>query len=75
MITSGYVSRIPIPAFSEIIKERLSKIGTDILQSRNRLEVSEGIKEIDDIVFNFLNISPECRKDIETFCTNLYSAV
>lgn len=75
MITSGYVSQIPIPSFSEDVKGRLSRIGTGIVQSRNRLDVSEGIKEIDKIVFDFLGISTECRQDIETFCTNLYNAV
>jgi len=70
MITSGYVSRIPITPLSEIAKRDLFQI------ARREYEVgwpnaNSALKQIDSIVYENLRISAETQKQITEFCSDL----
>lgn len=76
MITSGYVSRIPIPSFSENIKNELSQISKEAYEkkvSKNNADIY--IDKIDQIIFKYLNISDDGINEIICFTSNLLKAV
>lgn len=70
MITSGYVSRIPLIAFSSAEKRRLSAVARRAFESGSHPFESE-LAEIDDIVFAAAALSARSRTLIGNFCSDL----
>jgi len=76
MITSGYVSRIPVPVFSEEIKLQLSEIAIEAYEGKvNKYDVGNYIKKIDQIIYNYLEIDDKDIQEITYFTDNLLKAV
>jgi len=76
MITSGYVSRIPVPPFSNLIKDKLSQISKDAFEKKvKRNETQEYINKIDKIIFDYLNLEEGITNEINYFTHNLLKAV
>ncbi len=76
MITSGYVSKIPVIELSEKVKEKLGLISKAAYEEKiSPKEVSSHIKQIDEILFNELNLPKETETDIVHFTSNLQSRV
>ncbi|OHD19338.1 MAG: DNA methyltransferase [Spirochaetes bacterium GWD1_27_9] len=72
MITSGYVSRIPLLPFNEDVKNKLSQISKFAYNNKIKNDkLLESISEIDLIIFNWLNLSDNIIKHINDFCSNL----
>ena len=71
MITSGYLSRLPIINFSQDEKKGLEKIGQHVYENKiNGNLIGNFISEIDDIVFNAGSISEEKKNIVLNFCKN-----
>lgn len=76
MITSGYVSRIPVPPFSNLIKDKLSQISKEAYEKKvKRNETQEYINKIDKIIFDYLNLEEGITNEINYFTHNLLKAV
>jgi type I restriction-modification system DNA methylase subunit len=76
MITSGYVSKIPVLELSEKIKDQLSTIAKNVYKEKILAkEVGRFIKEIDMILFKELKLSKETEADIIHFASNLQTRV
>jgi len=76
MITSGYVSKIPVVSFSQEVKQVLHKLSKDAYN--NKLTPKESlliVNEIDTIVFNELKIPLVVQEEIMNFSSNLQSRV
>lgn len=73
MVTSGYVSRIPILNLSEQVKLELDIIAK--MAIRGELSEEESIAMIDNIIFEQSGISDYCKKSICDFVKNLGRAV
>ncbi|WP_300381185.1 N-6 DNA methylase [Clostridium sp.] len=72
MITSGYISRIPIIKFNKDQKERLIALGKlGYKRSKNNEDIKEVLIEIDKIINNFINLKEENIKYINNFRNNL----
>ena len=69
MVTSGYISQIPIPEFSDNLKTTLSDISSKVLNEN--LSVESAISAIDETIFEGLNFTEEVRKQIKDFAMNL----
>ncbi len=69
MITSGYASRIPIPAFSDQLKDKLSLLAQEAYKKRKSVE--SVIYEIDEIVSETLHFSSDTLNLLRTFCNDL----
>lgn len=76
MITSGYVSRIPIPKFSAEVKIQLNKIAQEAYENKvNKNDVDNYIRKIDKIIYNYLEIDDDDIHEITYFTNNLLKAV
>lgn len=73
MVTSGYVSKIPVLNLSEQVKHELDIIAK--MAIRGDLSEKESIKMIDNIVFEQSGLSDDCKKNIYIFVNNLGKAV
>ena len=73
MITSWYVSNIPIIDLSEYEKKRLWNIAKNIINGNDSQDLA--IEEIDDILFKNLQFSKEVYETIIYFSKNLKSLV
>lgn len=73
MITSGYVSRIPIINFTENERNQLEEIAMNVLSGM--LSESRAIQIIDIIVFNASKLSDNSKNKILEFVENLGKAV
>jgi len=73
MVTSGYISQIPIPEFDNLIKDELSIISKDVIN--NNLSIHNAIKIIDDLVFKYLNINENTVSKIMAFANKLSISV
>lgn len=72
MITSGYVSRIPVINISEESKLILSVIAKKAIDDRKADKDIQGyISEIDDIIFKTLNFEEDDIEKIVSFCANI----
>lgn len=72
MITSGYVSRIPIVPISHSNKKRLAKLASSAVREQIKKEdFPEAIKSIDDIVFTEAAIVKRDAKEIHSFCEHI----
>jgi hypothetical protein len=76
MVTSGYVSKIPIIDLSETIKEKLTLIAKTAYDKKvSPKEAYSYVKKIDKILFNELKFSKEIETEIIHFASNLSSRV
>ncbi len=75
MITSGYVSQIPIPRFDDETKLKLEIISKKIISNKKRKGLDEKLDLINEIVFNCLSISTETRDMILNFSKTLSKSV
>lgn len=73
MITSGYVSRIPLLSLKASQKRRLSEIARRAFESGSHPFNAE-IAAIDDVVFSAAGISAGSREFIQRFCADLLRA-
>jgi hypothetical protein len=72
MITSGYVSRIPVVYISEESKLMLSLIAKRAIEDRKTdKDIQRYISEIDDIIFKTLNFEEDDIEKIISFCANI----
>ncbi|MBE7413674.1 MAG: N-6 DNA methylase [Leptospiraceae bacterium] len=71
MITSGYLSRIPVIEFSLGEKTELARISQHVYTNKiNGNIVGKYLSEIDDIVFGAGKITDETKKIVLDFCKN-----
>lgn len=76
MITSGYVSKIPVIDLTNDSKNKLSHIAKKAFSDRvSPKDVGEVIKRIDEVLFNELNLSETTKTEILNFASNLQSRV
>lgn len=75
MVTSGYVSQIPIPDFDVETKTKLGTISKNIIENKIRKGVDEKLGWINEIVFDALSISPKTREMILNFSNTLSTSV
>ena len=72
MITSGYVSRIPIIPFSKENKVKLEELAREGIRAGTQGESCQSIiKIIDKVIANAAGFSSESVKAINKFCSNL----
>jgi len=69
MVTSGYISQVPIIPFDKHDKENLGYIARDTIEEK--LSVHEAIKKIDSIIFNKIGLSANLVEKIIDFSKNL----
>jgi N-6 DNA Methylase len=75
MITSGYVSRIPIPMLDKRTKEEIASISKDEYNSKNEQDNSNiAISKIDQLLFDQLKFSGDTIKRIVQFCVNVVAS-
>lgn len=76
MITSGYVSRIPIPQFASNIKNDLATISKIAYKKQvGKHETKEYLEKIDEIIFSALGFLEDDIKKISNFVSNLLRSV
>ncbi len=76
MITSGYVSKIPVIPFSQTTKDKLSLIAQEAYKEKVQPKDSNKyIQKIDNIVFEELDFEQSIIEDIQHFALNLQSRV
>jgi hypothetical protein len=76
MITSGYVSKIPVIQLKENTKKELGKIAKFAFLNKFTLkDIRPIIQQIDFLVFGELNLSTEIENEIIHFSSNLQSRV
>ena len=72
MVTAGYVSRIPIPNFSDVTKQELAALARTAHDRKvDRGEANLTVKAIDRLVFAELAISDQTRKTVDEFVSDL----
>lgn len=70
MVTSGYVSRIPLVELSENVKDDMTNIHNRVMD--DSLSVVEAISLIDQMIYKNCNFNKKSTDTIKTFCANLY---
>lgn len=76
MITSGYVSKIPVVKFSPTTKDKLSLIAKGAYDEKVQpKDCNKYIREIDNIVFEELGFEQSITNEIRHFALNLQSRV
>ena len=72
MITSGYVSRIPLLNFDNEAKERLSYLGCSVYDKvKNEEDINEILNEIDKVVNDTADLSNDTVAYINKFKIDL----
>jgi len=72
MITSGYVSRIPIIQLSKTTKEKLSSISREIIDRKLSKEIiANRIKKIDNIIYEDITLTKDTINRLKNFCSNI----
>ena len=71
MITSGYVSRIPIIPLPESIKIKLAAVALSAMEKKT----TYGIEQIDQIIFDYLQLNQKDIAFTQEFSSNLSKRV
>lgn len=72
MITSGYVSRIPVPEFDRSIKDQLAQLAqTAYIKAKNNETTNAEIAEISALTYENLQVSTLTRTLIAEFCLDI----
>jgi hypothetical protein len=76
MITSGYVSKIPVIKLKNESKEKLGTFAREAFNQKVSLKnIAPVIEAIDTLIFSELDLSDRVRKEILNFSANLQSRV
>ena len=70
MVTSGYVSRIPLIDLSISDKNKLTSLFANA--QRRELPINKILENIDEIIFSALKFDLDTEVEITSFCRNLY---
>ena len=73
MVTSGYISQIPVIPFSEHEKKQLNDISKNIIESK--LTIDSGIEMINSLIYYNLKLRKEVILKLEDFVHNLNKRV
>lgn len=73
MVTSGYISQLPIIPFNDREKDKLTKISKKVLNSE--MEINIAINKINAIVYNNLKLNGNIIEKIDDFALNLSKRV
>jgi hypothetical protein len=73
MVTSGYISQLPIIEFSTYEKNQLSKVSKDVISSQ--IDTESALNSINSIIYEKLKLSAELTNKIEDFVQNLSKRV
>lgn len=73
MVTSGYISQLPIIPFNDREKGKLTKISKKVLNSE--MEINIAINKINAIVYNNLKLNGSIIEKIDDFALNLSKRV
>lgn len=73
MVTSGYISQLPIIPFKEAEKVKLSEISKKVLNSKMEIELA--VNKINVIIYNNLKLDGSIIEKIEDFAQNLSKRV
>ncbi|MBS9921626.1 N-6 DNA methylase [Vibrio alginolyticus] len=73
MVTSGYVSRIPVPEFNSVQKNELSVMARKAYSESKKLGKPDGLTLncINELVYNSCKISKNTQNKINHFCENI----
>ncbi len=76
MITSGYVARVPVPAFDAGARRRLSRIAREAYEQKgDRGCAGKYIDAIDELMYAYLAMDERDVREIASFAANLLKAV
>jgi len=73
MVTSGYISQIPVIPFSSQEKIKLTEIATNILELK--LSIDAGIEMINSLIYSNLGLNKDVILKLEDFALNLNKRV
>ncbi len=73
MVTSGYISQLPIIPFNDKEKDKLTKISKKVLNSE--MEINIAVNKINVIVYNNLKLNESIIEKINDFALNLSKRV
>ena len=73
MVTSGYISQLPIIPFTNNEKKQLSILAKDVINSK--LDIQEAIKKTNIIIYKNLQLDKYIIEKIEDFASNLSKRV
>lgn len=73
MVTSGYVSNLPIIGFSQIEKKLLADISTNVRDGK--LNTKEAVNVVDEVILSKNILPSNVYAHIKTFCMNLDKSV
>ncbi|WBX70386.1 HsdM family class I SAM-dependent methyltransferase [Tenacibaculum retecalamus] len=73
MVTSGYISQLPIIPFNDKEKDKLTKISKKVLNSEMKINIA--INKINAIVYNNLKLNESIIEKIDDFALNLSKRV
>lgn len=73
MITSGYVSRLPVPNLSTLHKDELSSLSKLAYSSAksNSSDMLSIVNEINKKLYEILKVLPDTQNEINDFCKNI----
>jgi hypothetical protein len=75
MVTSGYVSRLPVPEFSKSVRNKLAATAREAFQARPSPEVAESyVTRCDRMIEKVLGFSAEVSEGLKQFKRNLIKA-
>lgn len=75
MITSGYVSRIPVPSIRTTVFGDIAELSKAEYEAKSETDDSTGtIKEIDSLLFEELGYSSDTIEKIKGFCSDVVSS-
>ncbi len=76
MITSGYVSKIPVVELRNETKEKLARIAQEAFNHKvSPKNIASIVQSIDELIFDELDLSEEIKTEILHFTSNLQSRV
>lgn len=70
MITSGYVARIPVPPLELEVRQQIASVARREYDLAST-SVEIPIREIDEVIYSALGITPDCQTMIGRFCKDL----
>ena len=73
MVTSGYISQLPVITFSQKEKENLERISKEVIQES--VEINAAIELIDEIVFSAAELDKNVSLKAKEFAKNLSRSV
>ena len=76
MVTSGYISQLPVIQPDETLKLKLESISKELISRKADSEaIKNAIENIDTLIFDFLDFDSALRQEVTDFASNLYTRV